>query len=216
LAGAARETQLEVFPAVLLVRCARFALDEQMRPVKLDTGISVDTALDLTQFASKAPAVFPGAEMLAGMGFPEPTASAALRATGGNLQGAIDLLLSGGVLEAAAAPGGTGGQYRLVACITHRGKSTHSGHYVAHVLLPSLSGLRTTPEAADEVCGARGEQWVCLNDERAALSREPPLRHAYLCVTHLPLLRLLRDSSPSVVAAISHSLVIACGGPGPF
>lgn len=44
--------------------------------------------------------------------------------------------------------------------ISHIGKNTGSGHYVAHV--------------------KRDGQWVIYNDEKVALSENPPLQHAYL------------------------------------
>ena len=47
--------------------------------------------------------------------------------------------------------------YRLKAFISHKGPSVHSGHYVAHVLLPR------SPNAM-EVDG--NEAWVLFNDEK--------------------------------------------------
>jgi ubiquitin carboxyl-terminal hydrolase 5/13 len=53
------------------------------------------------------------------------------------------------------------GQYVLRGMISHIGKNTGSGHYVAHL-------------KKDD------EQWVIFNDEKVALSSNPPFPHAYL------------------------------------
>uniref|UniRef100_A0A914W0Z9 Ubiquitin carboxyl-terminal hydrolase n=1 Tax=Plectus sambesii TaxID=2011161 RepID=A0A914W0Z9_9BILA len=52
------------------------------------------------------------------------------------------------------------GSYRLVGFISHMGTSTHSGHYVAHLL--------------------KDGQWVIFNDEKVALSQKPPIEFGYL------------------------------------
>ena len=44
--------------------------------------------------------------------------------------------------------------------VSHIGKNTGSGHYVAHI--------------------KRDGKWVIYNDEKVALSENPPLQHAYL------------------------------------
>ena len=48
----------------------------------------------------------------------------------------------------------------MVGMISHIGKNTGSGHYVAHV--------------------KKGTKWVIFNDEKVALSENPPIQHAYL------------------------------------
>lgn len=53
------------------------------------------------------------------------------------------------------------GVYKLQGMISHIGKNTGSGHYVAH--------LRD-----------KDGRWVIFNDEKVALSSKPPLEHAYL------------------------------------
>jgi ubiquitin carboxyl-terminal hydrolase 5/13 len=53
------------------------------------------------------------------------------------------------------------GVYKLRGMISHIGKNTGSGHYVAH--LKDKDG-----------------RWVIFNDEKVALSSKPPLEHAYL------------------------------------
>jgi len=52
------------------------------------------------------------------------------------------------------------GKYNMVGMISHIGKNTGSGHYVAHV--------------------KKGTKWVIFNDEKVALSENPPVQHAYL------------------------------------
>jgi len=44
--------------------------------------------------------------------------------------------------------------------ISHIGKNTGSGHYVAHI--------------------KHNGSWVIFNDEKVAVSENPPLQHAYL------------------------------------
>lgn len=51
--------------------------------------------------------------------------------------------------------------YRLKAFISHKGPSVHSGHYVAHVLLPrSVNAM--------DVDGNEG--WVLFNDEKVVVA----------------------------------------------
>jgi len=52
------------------------------------------------------------------------------------------------------------GKYTLVGLISHIGKNTGSGHYVAHL--------------------KKDEKWIIFNDEKVALSGRPPISHAYL------------------------------------
>jgi len=52
------------------------------------------------------------------------------------------------------------GKYSLVGMVSHIGKNTGSGHYVAHL--------------------KRGDKWVIFNDENVAISETPPFPHAYL------------------------------------
>lgn len=56
---------------------------------------------------------------------------------------------------------GEQGKYTLQGMVSHIGKNTGSGHYVAH--LKKTDG-----------------KWVIFNDEKVALSLKPPLEHAYL------------------------------------
>jgi ubiquitin carboxyl-terminal hydrolase 5/13 len=52
------------------------------------------------------------------------------------------------------------GKYSLMGMISHIGKHTGSGHYVAHL--------------------KKDGKWVIFNDEKVALSSEPPFQHAYI------------------------------------
>ncbi len=52
------------------------------------------------------------------------------------------------------------GKYNLVGMVSHIGKNTGSGHYVAHL--------------------KKDGKWVIFNDEKVALSETPPKSHAYL------------------------------------
>lgn len=52
------------------------------------------------------------------------------------------------------------GRYALTGLVSHIGKNTGSGHYVAHL--------------------KKDEKWVIFNDEKVALSAKPPIPHAYL------------------------------------
>ena len=52
------------------------------------------------------------------------------------------------------------GKYKIVGMISHIGKNTGSGHYVAHI--------------------KRDGKWYIFNDEKVAISENPPIPHAYL------------------------------------
>ena len=52
------------------------------------------------------------------------------------------------------------GNYTLVGLVSHIGKNTGSGHYVAHL--------------------KKDGKWVIFNDEKVALSKDPPIQHAYM------------------------------------
>lgn len=62
-------------------------------------------------------------------------------------------------------------RYKLKAFISHKGPSVHSGHYVAHIRMPSADGK---------------EMWVLFNDEKVvkadAESVRDLKRFAYLYV----------------------------------
>jgi len=52
------------------------------------------------------------------------------------------------------------GKYAMIGIVSHIGKNTNSGHYVAHL--------------------KKHDRWVIFNDEKTSLSETPPLPHAYL------------------------------------
>lgn len=52
------------------------------------------------------------------------------------------------------------GEYVMVGTVSHIGKHTGSGHYVAHM--------------------KRGDKWVIFNDEKVAYCETAPLEHAYM------------------------------------
>lgn len=82
-----------------------------------------------------------------------------------DLDGAISRLSTNST-SVAAPPASTSpledgeGKYKLVGLVSHIGKNTGSGHYVAHL--------------------KKDDKWVIFNDEKVALSETPPTQHAYL------------------------------------
>ena len=80
-----------------------------------------------------------------------------------DLEGAIAALNSKAA-GAAAAPKlpleDGSAEYTMVGTVSHIGKNTGSGHYVAHM--------------------KRGDKWVIFNDEKVAYCEAPPLEHAYM------------------------------------
>lgn len=120
---------------------------------------------------------------LCSMGFTLQQVQVALGATGGDPIRAADWLFSRDNLDAAVAEalaGSTGegavssgaassgaekaqdglGKYTLLAIISHIGKSTSHGHYVAHI--------------------KKNGQWVLFNDEKVAISKQPPLDAGFM------------------------------------
>lgn len=109
------------------------------------------------------------------MGFTRPQALKALKATDNNVERAVDWALShaaeldaemetddGTSAAEAAQPEyrDGSGKYKLVAFISHMGTSTLVGHYVCHIL--------------------KDNHWVIYNDEKVALSENPPKDLGYL------------------------------------
>ncbi|KDR23210.1 ubiquitin carboxyl-terminal hydrolase 5 [Zootermopsis nevadensis] len=107
--------------------------------------------------------------MITMMGFTRVQAVQALKATNNNVERAADWIFShqaeidsedtGG---AAVGPTFRDGEsrYRLIAFISHMGTSTMVGHYVCHIL--------------------RDGHWVIYNDNKVALSENPPKELGYL------------------------------------
>jgi ubiquitin carboxyl-terminal hydrolase 5/13 len=121
----------------------------------------------------------PRAQELVQLGFPEHKAEHALKQVGGDINAAAEWLFMNAdtlpdqpVEEAThaqhveTAPKAEKGfrngpgKYRLRAIVSHMGTSPHSGHYVAHV--------------------KRDDKWYLFNDEKVAISQNPPVSLGYL------------------------------------
>ncbi|CAH2095956.1 unnamed protein product [Euphydryas editha] len=110
-------------------------------------------------------------EQITSMGFTSTQAARALRSTDGDVARALDWIFSHADEldnEAPSAPvqdrtlGCRDGpeKYKLVAFISHMGTSTMVGHYVCHILHEG--------------------RWVIFNDNKVALSENPPKDLGYL------------------------------------
>ncbi|CAG4971126.1 unnamed protein product [Colias eurytheme] len=109
-------------------------------------------------------------EQITSMGFTNTQAAKALRATGGDVARALDWIFSRadqldeqpGAVDNERSLGCRDGQekYKLVAFISHMGTSTMVGHYVCHILHEG--------------------RWVIFNDNKVALSENPPKDLGYL------------------------------------
>ncbi|XP_050684995.1 ubiquitin carboxyl-terminal hydrolase 5 isoform X1 [Leptidea sinapis] len=107
-------------------------------------------------------------EQITGMGFTAAQAAQALRATGGDVARALDWIFSHVDQMEEQPPASDRKQgcrdgaekYRLVAFISHMGTSTMVGHYVCHILHEG--------------------RWVIFNDNKVALSENPPKDLGYL------------------------------------
>ncbi|XP_050419844.1 ubiquitin carboxyl-terminal hydrolase 5 isoform X2 [Adelges cooleyi] len=133
-----------------------------------------------------APFVPPGAEskscgfepneeaatMIMSMGFERSHVISALKATENNLDRALDWIMSHGPEDVSAlidAPASSvptyrdgQGVYKLMALISHMGSSSTVGHYVCHI--------------------KKEGRWVIFNDEKVAVSQNPPLDLGYLYI----------------------------------
>lgn len=104
--------------------------------------------------------------LVMGMGFTQEQATKALRATDNNVERAVDWIFSHPEeLESSSAPvvpqlKDGNGQYKLVAFVSHMGTSSMVGHYVVHIL--------------------KDGHWVIFNDNKVALSENPPKELGYL------------------------------------
>lgn len=110
--------------------------------------------------------------MVMSMGFTRDQAEMALRNTDNNLERAIEWIFSHPdgeePVNAGQGPQQSGAnvsdgvsRYELSAFISHMGSSSHSGHYVCHI-----------KEA--------GGRWVIFNDNKVAVSVNPPKELGYL------------------------------------
>lgn len=111
-----------------------------------------------------------GLAMLMSMGFNVEQATKALKATSNDTERAVDWIFSHAdeldqPMETEDSSGSSkfrdgAEKYKLVAFISHMGTSSNVGHYVCHIL--------------------RDGHWVIYNDEKVALSENPPKDLAYL------------------------------------
>ncbi|KAI1301360.1 Ubiquitin carboxyl-terminal hydrolase 5 [Halotydeus destructor] len=116
-----------------------------------------------------------GLEMLKAMGIPDEHAVRGLKETNNNVERAIDWIFNhpddlaspmetdeGQAAAEAPAPTFRDGseKYKLAAFISHMGSSTMCGHYVCHIRCD--------------------DKWVIFNDNKVAISENPPKGLAYL------------------------------------
>lgn len=84
-----------------------------------------------------------------------------------DLDGAVERALEPKQVEATTRKALDGkGRYELLGFVSHMGSNTACGHYVCHV--------------RKEVPGLEGPRWVIFNDEKVALSENPPRGLGYL------------------------------------
>jgi len=106
--------------------------------------------------------------MLVAMGINEKHAKRALQETDGNVERAVEWCFSHPEEEEGAGQSKKPetddgkGVFTLVAVISHSGASTFSGHYVCHI--------------------KKEGRWVIYNDNKVALSENPPLDRGYLAL----------------------------------
>ena len=113
--------------------------------------------------------------MITSMGFSDDQARLALSKANGNVEAALDLVLSGAPLipdEAGADEAGktgktgaeeaTASRYELTGFLSHIGANLSSGHYVAHV--------------------KKDGEWFIANDDKLARSKALPKQLAYVLV----------------------------------
>lgn len=118
--------------------------------------------------------------MIVSMGFSISQATKALKATNNNTERAADYIFShqdeldmediqeSESASSSSSPAGAptkncrdgNGKYRLKAFISHMGSSSQVGHYVCHIL--------------------KDNQWIIFNDNKVALSQNPPKDLGYL------------------------------------
>jgi len=120
---------------------------------------------------------------LSSFGYTTKQAQGALKATDHNMERAADWLFShpddldfavdqvlggssgdaptsGGESTAEVDPLSQQGKYELMGIISHMGRNTDCGHYVAHV--------------------KKGDRWVLFNDEKVAESKTTPFQHGFM------------------------------------
>ncbi len=159
---------------------------EHMEDSNFNDPLNANDAAGCVRSSTRGGSTADDAEALATLisfGFEKDLASAALDRMDGDAQRAADFLFTHGPedLQATTSPvddrDTTGdsknedsagdssladgpGNYTLIGFISHIGKNTSSGHYVAHII--------------------KKGQWVIFNDRKVAISKEPPLCHGYI------------------------------------
>ncbi|KAF1777742.1 Ubiquitin specific protease domain [Phytophthora cactorum] len=199
--GQAQKTvRFRSFPRYLLVQMRRFYVAEDWTPKKLEVEVKVPEKFSLSRFVSKGlvdgEEVLPEAPTASGttessasattdatksswlswcrlkaegdavnmehvsnlmaMGFAEPHAKCALKQTDNNPDRAAEWLFS----HMDDLDGAVAQYYSLVGFVSHVGKNTNSGHYVCHM--------------------KKDGRWIIFNDDKVAVSEEPPLGAGYL------------------------------------
>ncbi|KAG9391472.1 Ubiquitin carboxyl-terminal hydrolase [Carpediemonas membranifera] len=150
------------------------------------SGDSLEKALDLIdqpkqlEDVSVAPASSNSVARIVEFGFTQDQAEYALSNIP-EVEGAINWLLEHPDFVVPAkkptpypAPGFY--RYELVSTVTHRGRDTGSGHYVAHRL---VDGSKLVSEG---VGSDAGKVWVVANDTKVAVVEKPPLHMAYMYI----------------------------------
>ncbi|CAK5065614.1 unnamed protein product [Meloidogyne enterolobii] len=193
---AIQELKMGSFPDFLILQIQRFTYLDNYQIKKLDVDVEMDDSIDLTAFYSEGkiqpdeqpfPDVNPDVNQeivlqLMDMGFTENASiKASIHTKNAGLESAANWILqhmddadlneplpsqsTGAPTESKGLPPkevhNGSGQYKLCAFISHMGSSPHSGHYVAHVKRDD--GL-----------------WYIFNDEKVAISQNPPKSLGYL------------------------------------
>jgi ubiquitin carboxyl-terminal hydrolase 5/13 len=142
--------------------------------------------------------------MLVSMGFTDRQATAALSACEGSVERAADWLFSRAddldaavdtALDTQSASAGANadasnnvidgpGEYELVGFVSHIGGNTACGHYVCHIkkvrCLPGWRTVFTVLVILAPFAHLQEDKWVIYNDEKVALSDNPPKDLGYL------------------------------------
>jgi len=135
---------------------------------------SLDKPLKAPSAAVKTPQVDENSiNSLMQMGFSRARCVKALQETGNNVERAIEWVFSHMEEPEDIAPSpqpsqapqqpalnNSPGRYKLLGFVTHMGKNTDTGHYVAHI--------------------RSGDKWVLFNDMKVSESQDPPRELAYI------------------------------------
>lgn len=192
---ALKSSKILRFPRVLVLQIKKFQVGSDWVPKKLDVSIDVPDIINLEHIAGQG--IQPGeeeleeaadntspldsvkpdpklVELFEGMGFKTTNAINALKLCDNDFDRALDCICDIDTLirEAAKNPARGGEKlphldldngsklYQLKAFISHMGTSTSCGHYVCHI--------------------RKDDRWCIYNDEKVAISRDPPRQFGYL------------------------------------